>query len=116
MLAPRGVGLNQYGNLTKGKLASLRGKRGVFIGPIKTKGGKVINGVWQRPISAKRPRGGRVAGAQPQRKLKLLIQFEDTKAVPKRLPFEQRARAHLSRHAASAFDTALRRAMATARR
>lgn len=116
MLAPRGVGLNQYGNLTKGKLASLKGKRGVFIGPIKTKAGKVINGVWQRPVAAKRPRGARASGAQPRAGLKLLIQFEDTAQVPKRLPFEQRARDYLDRHAAQAFTDALRRALDTARR
>lgn len=114
MLAPRSVGLNQYGNLTKNKLATLKGKRGVYIGKIKTRGGKVISGVWQRP--GKRPSGGRTTGAQPQGNLKLLIQFEDTKVVPKRLPFEQRARTYLSRNAASAFDAALRRAMTTARR
>ncbi len=116
MIAPRSVGLNQYGNLTKGKLASLKGKRGVFVGPITTKAGKVINGVWQRPAAAKRGRKGRASGAQPRAGLKLLIQFEDTARVPKRLPFEKRARAYLARHARAAFDDALQRAFATARR
>lgn len=113
MLAPRAVGLNQYGNLTKGKMRSLKGRRGVFIGPITTKSGRTINGVWQRSPSAKRKGSatGAVTGG-----LKLLIQFEDTTPVPKRLPFEPRARAYLQRHAAPAFDAALRRAMATARR
>ncbi len=40
MLAPRAVGLNQYGNLPKSKLASLRAKPNVYIGPIKTKSGR----------------------------------------------------------------------------
>lgn len=116
MLAPRAVGLNQYGNLTKGTLQRLKGKPGVFVGPIKTKSGRVINGVWQRPAAAKTGRRGRTTGAQPRGGLKLLIQFEDTTPAPKRLPFEQRARNYLRVNAASAFDAGLRRAMATARR
>ncbi|WP_047867310.1 hypothetical protein [Sphingomonas paucimobilis] len=116
MLAPRAVSLNQYGNLPKAKLASLKAKPNVYIGPIKTKAGKVISGVWQRPAKAKRSRGGKPSGAQPRQGLKLLIQFEDTTPVRKRLPFEQLARTYIQRHAAAAFEAALRRALATARR
>nr|WP_315462684.1 hypothetical protein [uncultured Sphingomonas sp.] len=116
MLAPRAVGLNQYGNLPKSKLASLRAKPNVYIGPIKTKSGRVINGVWQRPAKAKAAKGRRASGAQPRQGLKLLIQFEDTTPVRKRLPFEQAARRYIQRNAAAAFDAALRRALATARR
>lgn len=105
MLAPRAVGLNKYGNLTKGKMASLKAKRGVYIGPIKTKAGKTINGVWQRPT------GNQATGG-----LKLLIQFEDTTQVRKRLPFEQRARAYVARHAAREMNAALVKALAGARR
>jgi hypothetical protein len=107
MIAPRNVSLNQYGNLTKGKLATLRGKPNVFIGAIKTRSGRTINGVWQRPTSGKRKASA--AGG-----LKLLIQFEDTTPVKKRLPFEQRARRYLDRHTRAAFDDAFRRAFATA--
>ncbi|WP_156351403.1 hypothetical protein [Sphingomonas sp. Leaf25] len=116
MLAPRGIALNQYGNLPRNKLASLKSKRGIVIGPIKTKAGKTISGVWQRPVAAKKPRGKRGTGPQPRTGLKLLIAFEDTKAVPKRLPFEKRARAYLARHSAAAFTDALQRALSTARR
>ncbi len=115
MLAPRAVALNQYGNLPKAKLASLKAKPNVYIGPIKTRAGKVISGVWQRPAKAKRPRGGKPSGAQPRQGLKLLIQFEDTTPVRKRLPFEQLARTYIQRNAAGAFEAALRRALATAR-
>jgi hypothetical protein len=107
MLAPRNVPLNRYGNLTKGKMASLKGKPGVFIGPVHTKAGKIINGVWQRPTS------GKSKANAP--KLKLLIQFEDTTPVKKRLPFEQRARQYLDRNSRAAFEDAMRRALATAR-
>lgn len=116
MLGPRDVAVNKYGNLTKGKLQALKNKPGVFIGPVTTKAGKVINGVWQRPIAAKQPKGKRVTGAQPKAGLKLLIQFEDTTPVRKRLPFEQSARTYLKRNAAREFDAALVRALATARR
>lgn len=116
MLAPRGVSLNQYGNLTKGKLASLKSKPNVYIGPITTKAGKVINGVWQRPTAAKRRQAKRATGPQPRAGLKLLIQFEDTTVVRKRLPFEPRARAYIARNAVPVFEAALRRAIATARR
>lgn len=112
MLAPRGVQLNQYGNLTKGKLASLKGKPGVFIGSITTRGGKVINGVWQRSRPAK---GARRGAAQPKGALKLLIQFEDTTPTTKKLDFYGRAQAYLKANAAKVYDQALQRAFATAR-
>lgn len=115
MLAPRAVGLNQYGNLPKNKLAALRAKPNVYIGPLKTKSGRIINGVWQRPAKAKVGRGRRTSGAQPRQGLKLLIQFEDTTPVRKRLPFEKVARTYIQRNAVAAFDAALRRALATAR-
>jgi len=116
MLAPRAAKTNQYGNLPRATMARLKGKPGVFIGPVTTRAGKVINGVWQRPTAAKRPRSGRASGAQPRAGLKLLIQFEDTTAVKKRLPFEPVARAYIARNAALVFEAALRRALATRRR
>lgn len=116
MLAPRDIGLNQYGNLTKGKLASLKGKTSIFIGPITTKAGKTINGVWQRPAAPKVGRRRGKAVAAPQGHLKLLIQFEDTSQVRKRLPFFERARAYVKANAAREFNVGMRRALATARR
>ena len=117
MLAPRAIGLNQYGNLPKNKLKQLQGMPGIFIGPIKTKSGRVISGVWQRPTVAK-ARGakrGRGASPAPVGHLKLLIQFEDTTPAPVRLPFFERAQAYLKRNAVREFDIAMRRALATAR-
>lgn len=114
MLAPRAVSLNRYGNLTRGKLQALKGKPNVFIGPVKTRSGRIINGVWQRPANGQRRDGTR--GTKGKTGLRLLIQFEDTTPAPKRLPFEQRARAYIDRHARAAFEDALRMAIATARR
>jgi len=114
MLVPRAVPVNRYHNLTRGKLAALKGKPGVFIGPVKTRSGRIINGVWQRPANGIRRDGGK--GTKGRTGLRLLIQFEDTTPAPKRLPFEQRARAYIDRHARAAFEDALRMAIATARR
>lgn len=111
MLAPRAVALNQYGNLTKGKLASLKGKPNVFIGPIKTKAGMTINGVWQRQPARRSAKGVTPAGP-----LKLLIRFEDTTEAPKHLDFYGCARGFVTANAQRVFDDALRKAMSTARR
>lgn len=117
MLVPRGVGLNQYGNLPKSKLASLKGKPNIFIGPIKTRAGKIVNGVWQRPnagVGRARPRKG--AAPAPRGPLKLLIQFEDTTPAPKHLDFEAVAVRYIRANAAREFKAALQRAFATRRK
>lgn len=105
MLAPRGVALNRYGNLTRGKMASLQSKPNVFVGRVATRKSGTISGVWQRPSGKRNGKGA----------LKLLIQFEDTTEAPKRLPFYERAQTHVRRNAARAFSAALQRALATAR-
>ena len=116
MLAPRGVTLNQYGNLTKNKLGSLKGKPGVFIGSIVTRAGKTINGVWQRPTAARTGKRRPGAAAAPKSGLKLLIQFEDTTPTKKRFDFYGAARRYVSANAAREYRVALQRALATARR
>lgn len=113
MLAPRDVGLNQYGNLRKGQLQALLARPGVFVGKVTTKNGKVISGVWQRPTAAKIGKRGKVL--KPAGHLKLLIQFEDTTLAPKHLPFVERATSYLRKNAAREFNIAMRRALATAR-
>lgn len=126
MLAPRGVGLNKYGNLTKGKLASLKAKPNVFIGPVTFKNGTTINGVWQRGAT---PRGKRTKGdgeygtkgkhhvvAGNRTTLKLLIQFEDTTEAPKHFDFYGAARAYVAKHGQRVFNEALAKALAMPRR
>lgn len=107
MLAPRNIALNQYGNLTKGKLASLKGKPNIFIGQVKTRSGQLVNGVWQRPRAVGK---GKSTGG-----LKLLIKFEDTTPAPKHLPFIESATAYVKRNAAVAFQAAMQKALSTAR-
>lgn len=118
MLAPiaGNINLNAYGNLTRGKLASLKGKPNVFIGAIKTKGGKVINGVWQRPTQGKRGKRGRGRSATTPGHLKLMIVFKDTTPAPKHFAFLERAQAYVRANARREFQSALQRAFATARR
>ena len=114
MLVPRSVGVNAYGNLPKNKLASLKGKPNVFIGPVHfRRSGKTVSGVWERPPVAK---AGSRAAPPPATGLTLLIQFEDTTPAPKHFDFYVRAATYVHGHAAAAFDTALQKAFATARK
>ncbi len=116
MILPVDVPVNQFGNLTKGTLQRLKGKPGVFVGTVKTKAG-IINGVWQRPVAGKvvgkRTKGARIV--KPSGHLRLLLKFEDTSAVTKHFDFYGVAQRYLAKNAASVFDMAMRRALATAR-
>lgn len=117
MLTPITVGLNQYGNIPRTRLATLKAKPNVFIGPVRTKAG-VINGVWQRParpgsVPASR---GKVASTPVARAgLKLLIEFTDPKPVTLSLHYAERAATVVRRVASAELDAAVRRALATAR-
>ncbi|MDR6850359.1 hypothetical protein [Sphingomonas sp. BE137] len=114
MLVPKNVAVNQYGNLTRNKLASLKGKPGVFIGKVRTKKGGIIGGVWQRMGPARSVRGKRKGqAAQPAGHLKLLIRFEDTTPVPRRLPFYQAAQSYLKANYRQAFADAMAQALRT---
>ncbi|HEX5264948.1 MAG TPA: hypothetical protein VFW13_15565 [Phenylobacterium sp.] len=114
LLTPKNVPLNAYGNISKGKLASLKGKPGVFIGPVKLKNGQVVNGVWQRKVAAggKGVKAGPLQGAQA---LTLLIRFTDPQPVKQHLDFDGIAIATAQRQLQPNFAKALKHAMATAR-
>lgn len=119
VLNPKASSVNQYGNLPRNLIARLKGRSDVFIGPIKTKGGEVINGVWQRPYmrggtgkvrgNSKLGRGFNTSGA-----LKLLVRFTDPQPTTKRLGYRTTAKASIDRHFKAEFTLALSRAMATA--
>ena len=96
--------MNQYGNLPKGRLATLKAKPNVFIGAVKTKKGLTINGVWQRPTK----RSGKSG-------LKLMIRFSDPSPVPARLHFADRALGIVRANARTEWDKAMTLALATAR-
>lgn len=127
LLGPRNVPLNAYGNLPKSKLATLKAKPDVFVGPVTFKSGAVVNGVWQRGIrGTRRGKMGRRTGAYGTKgkhnqvagaatTLKLLIRFTDPQPVKQRLDFRGRTEATVRRHFAAEFDIALKAALASAR-
>jgi hypothetical protein len=117
LLGPRNVALNAYGNLPRTKLSTLKAKGNVFVGPVRTKGGQVVNGVWQRT-------GGRVKAAGKRRAaapvkvagaLKLLIRFADPKPVTQHLDFRGRAEAAIRANFQAEFARAFAHAQATAK-
>lgn len=124
MLVPKQVGVNQFGNLPRNKLKSLKGRKDVFIGTVKfRKSGRTVSGVWQRPVAGQRRDLSRGTKGRTVDKLggvrtglKLLIEFEDTTEVTKHLPFYERAQDYVSRNASREFDLALRQALATRRK
>ena len=120
LLNPKGINVNQYGNIPKGKLAALKAKPNVFVGTIKTKNGQTIGGVFQRGNFTKRVK--RTPGVKPigkavtsRHRLRILIRFTDPERVTQRLPWYETARQVLDAHANREIDLAVKAAMATAR-
>lgn len=121
---PVDIGLNQYGDIPKGKIASLippgklstPGPRGFFIGTVKG-----ISGLWQRPDYGNRRAGGRgTKGAHSKTlpfrtTLKLLIAFTRPVEVKSHLGFQDRARALVRRTFETVFHEELRKALETAK-
>jgi|GEM_PF-285741 len=118
-LNPKGVALDQYGNIPRRKLASLKGRPDVFVGTVKTKDGKLVNGVWQRPFRrAKTARRGRSRISKLSNttgKLKLVIRFGDAIPVKQHLGWGAQAQRIVSMHWDAEFGRALAKAMATSR-
>lgn len=115
LLTPKNVPLNAYGNLSKGKLAALKGKPGVFVGPVRLKSGQVVNGVWQRRLPGKGKKGKAAPVDAGARALTLLIRFTDPQPVKQHLAFQARAEAAVRKHFEAEFATAFAHAMATAK-
>ncbi len=116
LLNPKDIGTNQYGNLPRNVMARLKGRSDVFIGVVKTKDGKMINGVWQRPL-ATAPKAGRKAAksANSTGHLKLLIRFGDALEVKQHLGYRALAKAVIAASFNREMGKALTAAMATAR-
>lgn len=119
LLNPKDISLNQYGNLPKGKLRALKGRKDVFIGQIKTKNGETIGGVWQRPARIVASKNGKVRKlpkmANATGHLKLLIRFGDALPVKQHLDYRQRAQQLVNRRFNAVFGAMLAKAMATAK-
>jgi hypothetical protein len=121
LLNPKDVSLDTFGQIRRNTTTQLSGRKDVFVGPITTRNGTVINGFWQqldvnRKGNARRKRAGRgtiydaVHGA-----LRLLIRFGDALPVKKHLNFEARADALVEASAGRAFGVALAKAIASAK-
>ncbi|MBB6320577.1 hypothetical protein [Paraburkholderia tropica] len=117
---PKDIDLNQYGQLGRGIMAKLRGRKDIFIGKIQTSHGP-INGVWQRlEVSrsggVRKRRAGRGGMYDKQLgALKLLIRFGDALPVRQHLNFELRAQQIVNMGFRREFGRALGRAIASAR-
>lgn len=118
MLVPKGAATNQYGNLPKNLLARLKGRADIFIGPVKTKKGEIINGVWQRPhirmFDKIRGKSGLGRGYNTTGQLKLLIRFTDAPEVTKHLNYRARAKLVIATHFNAEFAAAMSKAIASA--
>ena len=116
ILTPIDIALNQYGNIPKGKLAQLRGRPGIFIGPIKTKSGQTINGVWQRPTPVTTGRKIRGHLANNTGRVKLLVRFTSPVMITgHNLQYQTRAAKIIKASIESEFSKAMAQAMATRR-
>jgi hypothetical protein len=121
LLNPKDIGLNQYGQLRRAALSSLKGRSDIFIGPVKTKKG-IINGVWQREAataSVINSRTGKTRvtkrGVNKSGALKLLIRFGDALPVKKHLGYQARARAVVNANFNVELGRALAKGMASAK-
>ncbi len=129
LLKPVNVGLNQWGNVPRNVLAKLKTRSDVFFGPVKTKNGEIINGVWQRPyyrggsanFRGKTQRGrsrlnGLVGGASNTTgHLKLLFRFADAHPVHQNLGWRALAQKVVAVNFRGELGKALAQAVATAK-
>lgn len=105
LLRPANIGVNQYGNLPRKKIAQLKSRKDVFFGVVKTRTAGEINGVWQR-IPAPRGKFG---------SLKLLIRFEDAHTAQRHLGWRDLAKKIVEANLNREMGKALAQAIATAR-
>lgn len=94
LVEPATIRLNQYGNLPRGALDRLRGRKDTFSANING-----VGGIWKR-------HGGGV---------KLLVKFEQQREVKKQFDFAAIVAASVAKRWPAHFDKALRDAMASAR-
>lgn len=99
--------LDQYGNFPRGTLKKFKKGKKYFIGPVKFRNGKIVNGVWERVPN----RNTGIKG----RGLKLILRFGDALPVHQHLDFGKRAQAVVARNFSMRMSTAFERALATAR-
>jgi hypothetical protein len=113
IVVPAGSPPNAYGNLPRGRVGSFKGKKNVFTGAVRTKSGKVIVGIWQRPNA---PRTGRKSSkrgtvARARGPLKLLVDFAPNEEVRQHWGYFDRARQVVERCYRDAFERAVAQVM-----
>jgi hypothetical protein len=101
---PVDIGVNASGDIPKGTIKRLAGRKDVFVGEVKG-----VNGVWQRLPS----KGKRRGNAKQGQRLRLLIAFTRPKQVKTRLNYRQRAQAVIATSFDGEFSVAMKRALAT---
>lgn len=130
ILAPKAVPLNQYGNISRRKIAQLKAKPNVFVGPVRLKSGQVVSGVWQRPSPGERRKGGYgtmgshhvkhnegkgLGGYNNRTTLKLLVRFSDPLPVTQHLDFQGRAEKAVREFFQPSFEKAFAAALRSAK-
>ena len=123
LLVPKAQRVNQFGNLTKGALARLKGKPNVFVGAVTfKKSGQTVWGVWQRPAVGVRRDGTKGVKGNTQGKvngirsgLKLLIRAEDALPVKQHLGYHATAKRVIAATFMAEMGKAMAEALASAR-
>lgn len=118
MLNPKGVRLNKYGNLPKGKLSGLKANPNVFAGSVDG-----ASGFWQRkkyqPLTGKkkgkRSTNGTRAPRRKQPRLKLLVRFGDAQEASPTLGYFDLANQMAADLLPGEMSAALAEAMRTAK-
>ena len=123
MLVPKGIGVNQYGNIPYKKVQKLlANKDKYFIGAVTTKAG-TVSGLWQRTntkvssnvVFSKKKNAFRRAGSVKQKGLKLLVRFTDPRDVKQNLGYHELAEKLVMKNFSLELKKALRVALASAK-
>jgi hypothetical protein len=108
---PKNVALDQYGQLTKNKIAQLLARPDVFKGTVHG-----VAGIWQRvPVTKTTRNKAKRAGAPVQHHLKLLVRWGDALPVHQHLQFEDRARDLIASRVQNVVLQSLTKAIGTAK-
>jgi hypothetical protein len=121
LLDPVNAKVNQYGNLPRNAIKKYLSMPGVFVGPVKTKKGEVINGIWQRPFMRAnqkiRGKSSVPVGSNTNNggRLLLLVRFKDAHPVTQHLGWFDVATKIVYGRFNKVFGAALAKAIATAK-
>ena len=117
---PKHQKLNKFGNLRKGKIAQLLSDKDRYFSGVPKGQADGDSGIWERmPRNSKRRRKWTKASgkqiAQKGGKIRMLVGWEPKATYQKRLPMQDIVRRTVNRTFKRKFETALSRAMASAK-